>query len=147
MDSDAENVFTALTARELRADLTIIARASVEDTEKKLLRAGADRVISPYKSSGAEMARLALHPQVADVVEVGPEYRMEEIEVPAGCRGEGQTIDGVRGSSIIVAMRSRGGHMRPLPPGDSVLEHGDVLVAMGSPEAMDRLEELFAPAA
>src|SRR5437763_894433 len=78
MDSDAENIFTTLTARELRPDITIVARASVEDSEKKLLRAGADRVISPYKASGAEMARLALHPQVADVVEVGAGYRKEE---------------------------------------------------------------------
>jgi voltage-gated potassium channel len=147
MDSDSENVFTTLTARELRSDLTIIARAAGEDTEKKLKRAGADRVISPYKSSGAEMARLALHPQVADVVEVGPGYRMEEIEVPPGCAGEGQTIDGVRGSSIIVAIRHQGGQMRPLPPGDSIVAQGDVLIAMGSPEAMDRLEELFAPQA
>src|SRR2546423_254314 len=62
VDSDAENIFIALTARELREDILIIARASAEDSEKKLLRAGADRVISPYKTSGSEMARLALHP-------------------------------------------------------------------------------------
>ncbi|HYY74106.1 MAG TPA: NAD-binding protein [Solirubrobacterales bacterium] len=145
MDSDAENVFATLTARELRPDLTIIARASVEDTEKKLKRAGADRVISPYKASGVEMARLALQPQVADVVEVGPEYRMEEIEVPSGCAGVGRTIDDVRGSSIVVALRREGGPMRPLPPGDAVLEGGDVLVAMGPDDAMDSLEETFAP--
>ena len=64
VDSDAENIFIALTARELRSDILIIARASAEDSEKKLLRAGADRVISPYKTSGSEMARVALHPQV-----------------------------------------------------------------------------------
>ena len=64
VDSDAENIFIALTARELRADMLIIARASAEESEKKLLRAGADRVISPYKTSGTEMARMALHPQV-----------------------------------------------------------------------------------
>ena len=145
MDSDADNVFATLTARELRPDLTIIARAGVEDTEKKLKRAGADRVISPYKASGVEMARLALQPQVADVVEVGPEYRMEEIEVPRGCAGVGRTIDDVRGSSIIVALRRQGGPMRPLPPGDALLEGGDVLVAMGADDAMDSLEEIFAP--
>ena len=52
VDSDAENIFIALTARELRDDILIIARASAEDSEKKLLRAGADRIISPYKTSG-----------------------------------------------------------------------------------------------
>ena len=65
----------------------IVARASVEDSEPKLRRAGADRVISPYKTSGAEMARLALSPQVVDALDVSPGYRMEEIEVAAGCAG------------------------------------------------------------
>jgi voltage-gated potassium channel len=145
MDSDAENIFTTLTARELCPGLTIVARASVEDSEKKLRRAGADRVISPYKASGAEMARLALHPQVADVVDVGPEYRMEEIEVLPGCDGAGRRIDDVRGASIIVALHHPGRPMQPMPPGQTVLEGGDVLVAMGSAGAMDRLEGLFAP--
>ena len=146
MDSDAENIFTTLTARELRPDITIVARASVEDSEKKLRRAGADRVISPYKASGAEMARLALHPQVADVVDVGPQYRMEEIEVPPGCEGVGRRIDDVRGSSIIVALHRPGGPMQPMPPGETPVEGGDVLVAMGTDQAMDRLEALFDPA-
>ncbi|HMC07203.1 MAG TPA: TrkA family potassium uptake protein [Solirubrobacterales bacterium] len=143
MDSDAENIFVTLTARELRPDITIVARASVEDSEKKLKRAGADRVISPYKASGSEMARLALHPQVADVVDVGPGYRMEEIEVPSGRDGAGHRIDDVRGSSIIVALHRPGGSMQPMPPGETVLEAGDLLVAMGTAQAMDRLEALF----
>ncbi len=86
VDSDAENIFITLTARELRDDILIIARASAEDSEKKLLRAGADRVISPYKTSGSEMARTALHPQVAGSVDVA-DYRMDEIEVAEGCEG------------------------------------------------------------
>jgi voltage-gated potassium channel len=143
MDSDAENIFATLSARELRPDITIVARASVEDSEKKLRRAGADRVISPYKASGSEMARLALHPQVADVVDVGPGYRMEEIEVPSRGNGAGRRIDDVRGSSIIVALHRPGGSMQPMPPGETVLEAGDLLVAMGTAQAMDRLEALF----
>jgi voltage-gated potassium channel len=62
VDSDAENVFITLTARELRPDLTIVARASGEESERKLKRAGAQRVVSPYKSSGSEMARLGAAP-------------------------------------------------------------------------------------
>jgi voltage-gated potassium channel len=60
VDSDAENVFITLSARGLRSNLTIVARASEEDSEPKMLRAGADRVVSPYKESGSEMVRLAL---------------------------------------------------------------------------------------
>ena len=64
VDSDAENVFITLTARALRPDIAIVARAGSGESEMKLKRAGADRVVSPYRSSGSEMARLALHPQV-----------------------------------------------------------------------------------
>jgi voltage-gated potassium channel Kch len=60
MDSDPENIFTTLSARELRPDITIVARAASESSERKLLRAGANEVVSPYKASGRTMARLAL---------------------------------------------------------------------------------------
>src|SRR3954463_607214 len=105
VDSDAENIFIALTARELRPDIAIVARAALEESESKLRRAGADRVVSPYKSSGAEMARLALHPNVTGSMEVAAEYRLDEIAVTAGCAGLGRRIGDVRGGSIIVAIR------------------------------------------
>lgn len=145
VDSDAENIFICLTARELRSDITVVARASVEDSEKKMRRAGADRVISPYKSSGAEMARLALQPQVTGVVDVAPEYRMEEIDVTEGCEGEGKSIAEVRGTTVIAALRRADGGVHPQPPSDTVLRAGDVLVAMGTVDALSRLESMFAP--
>ncbi|MGI8559522.1 MAG: potassium channel family protein [Solirubrobacteraceae bacterium] len=145
-DSDAENIFITLTARELRSDIVIVARASVEDSEKKLKRAGADRVISPYKSSGTEMARLALHPQLAGVVDVDSDYRMEEIVVTAGCEGASQTIEDIRGGSLIVGVRHEDGSFVPQPPTDTILLAGDVLMALGTPRTLDRLERLFLPA-
>jgi voltage-gated potassium channel len=141
-DSDANNVFITLTARELRADIAIVARAAVEDSEKKLKRAGADRVISPYKASGTEMARLALHPQLSGVVDVDVEYRMEEIVVNAGCDAVGKTVGDIRGGSMIVGLR-RASHFQPQPPADTVLAPGDVIVAMGTPTALERLERLL----
>jgi len=143
MDSDAENIFTTLTARELRADIAIIARASVEDSEKKLKRAGADRVISPYKASGTEMARLALHPQVSGTQQVASEYRMEEIEVVAGCEGVGRTIGDVRGGAFIVGVRHADGSFLPVPAAEVALGPGDVVMALGTPNTLDRLEALF----
>lgn len=145
VDSDAENIFITLTARELRPNIRIVARASVEDSEKKLRRAGADRVISPYKASGAEMARLALHPHVSGVVDVAPSYRMEEIEVTPGCEGDGRTVNDVRGGAFIVALRRADGEFIAQPPGETVLRSGDVIVAMGTERTMDRLESLFEP--
>ena len=90
VDSDADNIFITLSARQLRPDIAIVARAASEASEAKLVHAGATRVISPYKSSGSEMARFALNPQVSGVVDVAPEYRMEEIEVADGQRGRRQ---------------------------------------------------------
>src|SRR3954449_862781 len=145
VDSDAENVFITLTARELSPDIAIVARASQEDSERKLIRAGATRVISPYKASGAEMARLALHPQVSGVLDVAAEYRMEEITVTAGCAGVGQTVGDIRGGSYIVGLRpAAGGGFRPQPQSETVLAVGDVIMAMGTPRTLDRLETLFA---
>jgi voltage-gated potassium channel len=145
VDSDAENIFITLSARELCPGIKIVARASAEDSEKKLLRAGADRVISPYKASGTEMARLALHPNVAGAVELAPEYRMEEIEVTEGCAGSGRTVGEIRGGAIIVALRQQDGNFVAQPPGETRLGDGDVLVAMGTERTMSRLEALFEP--
>ncbi len=141
-DSDAENIFITLTARELRSDIAIVARAAAEDAEKKLKRAGADRVISPYKASGTEMARLALHPQLKGVVDVDAEYRMEEIVVSEGCAGARQTIGDIRGGAMIVGLR-RESLFQPQPPADILLLPGDVVMAMGTSIALERLEELF----
>jgi voltage-gated potassium channel len=147
VDSDADNIFITLSARGLRDDIEIIARASVEDSERKLLRAGADRVVSPYKSSGAEMARFALHPQVTGVVDVSPEYRLEEIEVSPGCSACGHPLGELAGEAVVVGVRRGDGVFVPQPPRDLIVDPGDVLVAMGTVETMDRLETLFdAPA-
>jgi voltage-gated potassium channel len=145
VDSDAENIFITLTARELRSDILIIARASREESEKKLLRAGANRVISPYKTSGHAMARVALHPQVGDAV-VGANYRMEEIEVSPACEGAGRSIDDIRGRSVIVALGHPGGAIEPQPAPQTVIQPGDRVFALGTPEALERLEAMFQPA-
>ena len=144
VDSDAENIFIALTARELRTEIFIVARASAEDSEKKLLRAGADRVISPYKTSGAEMARVAMRPQVGGAFQVA-DYRMEEIEVSPVCEGVGKKIAEVGGPALIVAVRHPSGDLETSPPPQTVLEAGDLIIAMGAPAAVERLERIFQP--
>jgi voltage-gated potassium channel len=141
-DSDPQNIFITLTARELRSDIVIVARASQEDSEKKLFRAGADRVVSPYKSSGTEMARLASHPQLRGVVDVDAEYRLEEIGVGSGCQAAGQTIGSIRGGAMIVGLR-RDDVFHPQPAADIELAQGDVISAMGTPATLARLEDLL----
>ena len=141
-DSDSVNVFITLTARELRPDIVIVARASREETEMKLKRAGADRVISPYKSSGTEMARLALHRQLSGVVDVNADYRVEEIVVGDGCAGAYQKIADVAAGAIVVGLR-HGNEFHAQPAGEHVLEPGDVITAIGTADVLQRLEERF----
>jgi voltage-gated potassium channel len=138
-DSDANNVFITLTARELRSDVRIVARAAVEDTEKKLRRAGADRVISPYKASGTEMARLALHGQLSNIVDVDADYRIEEIELGDGERAIDQTIGDIGEGLMFIGLR-RGTEFDPTPAPDTTLRQRDVIIAMGTPPALERLE-------
>jgi voltage-gated potassium channel len=141
-DSDADNVFITLTARELRPEIAIVARAAVEDSEKKLKRAGADRVISPYKASGTEMARLALHPQLSGAIDVAADFRIEEIVVGEDSPAAHQTISGIYGGAMIVGLR-RGSEFQSQPPGDAVLLPGDAVMAIGGSDALERLEALF----
>jgi voltage-gated potassium channel len=146
VDSDADNIFITLSARHIRPDIAIVARAASEASESKLVRAGATRVISPYRSSGSEMARFALNPQVSGVVDVAPEYRLEEIEVADGSEGVGAQIADIRGGAIIVGVRSAAGTFHPQPPSSTVLHAGDVVMAMGTVRTVQRLEALFSPA-
>jgi voltage-gated potassium channel len=83
VDSDAENIFVTITARALQPDIEIVARASDESTERKLIRAGANDVISPYKASGDVMARLAL-----DVL--GERERATPVDIDDDGRPEGR---------------------------------------------------------
>jgi voltage-gated potassium channel len=96
-DSDADNLYITLSARNARPDLLIVARASDEDAAKKLRLAGADRVVQPYSTAGKEMAKLVLRPQVAAFLDIvstsgGPELLFEEIEVQESCP-RGREVD------------------------------------------------------
>jgi Trk K+ transport system NAD-binding subunit len=92
------------------------------------------------------MARVALHPQVGGAVQVA-DYRMEEIDVPRSCEGLGKTIEQVRGDAVVVAVRHPDGRLEPQPVPASVIEAGQMLVAIGRPAALERLETAFQPIA
>lgn len=154
-DSDADNLYITLSARNARPELLIVARASDEDAAKKLRLAGADRVVQPYSTAGKEMAKLVLRPQVAAFLDIvstsgGPELLFEEIEVKQSCREAGKSIRELRirqqTGAMIVALRKGDGTFDTTPEPDAVLDVGDVMIAAGTPEELGRLEELFAPA-
>jgi len=81
---------------------------------------------------------------VGGVVDVAPEWRMEEIEVPEACAGAGRSIGDIRGTTTIAALRDSDGRVHPQPASSTVLQPGHVLIAMGTSEALTRLEEMFA---
>ena len=154
-DDDADNLYISLSARNVRRDIQIVARASDEDAEKKLLLAGADRVVMPYTAAGRTMANLVLKPQVMSFLDAvttatGPDLHMAEIEVTEACMNAGRTIRDVRvrheTGAIIVALRKRDGTFDTTPEPDAVIEPGDVIVGVGTSEELQRLEDLFAVA-
>jgi voltage-gated potassium channel len=152
-DSDADNLYITLSARSARPDLTIVSRASDEAAEKKLRLAGADRVVLPYASAGRTIANLVLKPQVSAFLDVvmtatGPDLQLAEIEIDRTCPQAGRTIRDLRvrheTGAIIVALRKPDGTFDTTPEPDVVIEVGDVLIGVGSPDEIRRLEDLFA---
>ena len=152
-DDDADNLYITLSARSIAPHIQIVARASDEDAEKKLLLAGADRVVMPYTAAGRTMANLVLKPQVMSFLDAvttatGPDLHMAEIEVDATCANAGRTIREVRvrheTGAIIVALRKRDGTFDTTPEPDALIEPGDVIVGVGTSEELRLLEDLFA---
>ena len=153
-DSDAQNVYITLSARQRRADLTIVARASDSEAERKLRLAGADRVVQPYTSAGVEMAKFALRPEVAAFLELvsahgGPDMRFEELELTEASPAGGRTIRDLRirreTGALVVALRTADGVFDTTPSPDVRLSPGDVVIAMGTPIELLALEELLSP--
>ena len=153
-DSDADNLYITLSARDIRPDLLIVSRASTEDAARKMRRGGADRVVQPYAAAGQEMAKLVLRPQVAAFLDIvtsagGPDLRLEEIEVTSACGQSGRSIRELRvrheTGALIVALRKRDGTFDTTPNPDVVLEVGDILIAVGTEQELRSLEELFRP--
>jgi voltage-gated potassium channel len=152
-DDDADNLYISLSARNVRKDIQIVARASDEAAEKKLLLAGADRVVLPYTAAGRTMANLVLKPQVMSFLDAvttaaGPDLHMAEIEVSESCPSAGKTIRDSRvrhdTGAIIVALRRKDGTFDTTPEPEAVIEPGDVIVGVGTSEELQRLEDLFA---
>lgn len=147
-NGDAQNTYITLTARALHAGLVIVARASQRQSERKMLQAGANQVVSPYKISGRRMALSALQPLIVDFMETvaSPDDRGErifaELEVAAESPLVAQTLEqACLGTSIVVlGIRSaEGGSIAVGPRGDTELRAGDRLIVMGSPDELDEL--------
>jgi len=151
--TDAENVYAVLTARGLRPDLYIIGRAETEDAERKLLRAGANRVVSPYRIGARELAQTALRPAVVDFFELATrsgnlELSIEQVAIADHSGLVGKTIIEAnvrqRFGLIVVGIQRRGGRMEFNPPGEAAMQAGDQLVVLGRTDGLRQLEAVAA---
>ena len=153
-DDDGDNMYITLSAKSQRPDITVIARASTEEAERKLRLAGADRVVTPYATAGRVMAQLMVKPQVASFLNSltssdQPGMSFEEIEVKSTCGAVGLTIGELdvaeQTGANIVAVRKHGGKLNVRPTKDTLLEEADVIVGVGSPDEIRKLEQMFEP--
>lgn len=151
LSTDSENLYVVLSARGLNPTLKIVARASEEGAESKLIRAGADNVVSPYFIGGLRIAHTLLKPTVVDFIEFATksgnlELQMEEIKLKRASDIIDRSLDecGIRKEMgiIIVAIKRESGTMEFNPKSTSVIRKGDTLVAMGETKQLKALEEL-----
>ena len=153
ISSDAENVYVTLSAKVLNPDLVIAARASDEQAEEKLRRAGAATVFTPYSFIGHRLAQSMLRPHVATFLDVASAFRqssdldleIEQLQIGRASPLISNTLEQLRLAKnygvIVLAVQHKTGVMQFNPPADTSIEAGDVLIAMGERPKLRLLEE------
>lgn len=151
LPNDAENLYVTMSARLLSPTVFIVARAESETAERKILQAGADRVVAPYELGGNRIAQAVLRPTVMEFVELATrtehlELQIEQTRLETGSPLLGTTLAlsdiGKNLNVIIVAIKKRDGQMIYAPPPDTPLSYGDTLVALGKRPQLNELERL-----
>jgi voltage-gated potassium channel len=150
--SDAGNVYIVLTARGMAPDLPIVARASEEDAESKLIKAGATTVISPYSFAGQRIARVLIRPHVQRFIDIafssaeqgGLDLQIEEVYVSEKSKLENLSLAHLRvGFGIIVlAIRRKNGRLDFNPEPEQTVSAGDSVIAMGDSRKLSEFESL-----
>ncbi len=152
VDTDADNLFVALTARSLNPSIYIVARSSSVISESKILRSGADRVLTPNVIGGRRMADMVMNPVVADYLDVVMhgdeiEFRLDSVRVGDASSLLGTTIRDARvrdrTGAYILAVRSAAGTLNPNPPSETVFTAGDELVVLGTRTQLSALEAML----
>lgn len=151
-DSDEENVFVTLSARSLNPNLYIIVRSGSPGVSEKLKKAGADRVLSPYFIAGRRMAALALMPVAGEfldmVMKSGEiELALKEYNVNPTSPICGKTILDSKikekAGATILAIKKQSGLFELQPTATSLIEAGDVLIAIGNQKQLELIEGII----
>jgi voltage-gated potassium channel len=146
VDSDERAVYITLAARALKPDLYLVARAGRPESIRRLELAGADRVVSPYRMAGHQMAELALRPALVEVMDflqhAGTPVGVEELLVRPGSPvvgrelGEARLLEPER--ARLLAVRRKDGDLVVNPDAEFTLAEGDLLIAFGTREQLER---------
>jgi voltage-gated potassium channel len=156
LKTDSENVYVTLSARQLNPKLFIMARAGEEQAEKKMLAAGADKVVCPYRMGAHRMAQTILSPTVTDfldltLMDASRDIQMEEIPVDRSSKLAHVALQdsGIRQEFdlILVAVKKPTGEMLFNPSSTTELEAGDTVITIGETENLERLRRLLDPRA
>ena len=148
LPDDADNLFSILSARELNPGLSIITRALDVGNEKKLYKAGATRVVSPYELTSHRIVRMVQKPNVVDFFDFLLSSHQYTLSLEEKVIGENSDLVGKairdagvrdRFDAIIVALR-REGEMIFKPGPDLKLQGGDILILIGEREALHLFE-------
>lgn len=151
VDSDVANVYVTLSARALNPGLYIVARASEMETERKLLMAGANRVISPYFISGKRMAAWAIRPVTSDFLDMvmhggSLEFTLSEVSVSDDSLLLNKTLAEAeirdKSGALVLAIRKQNGSFNLQPHAASRIEQGDIFVVIGTQEQIGLLEKM-----
>lgn len=154
LGSDVDNLYVTLSARGLNPGLFIIARSGSIGSGKKLLRAGADKVVSPYRIGARRMARMILHPTTTDFLELLRNEKMTNFqleEIPVGSSSDliGVSLEnlGMRQNFKlnIVAIKKADGNILFNPSSKDIVEAGDTLIVIGADDNIAKLERLLNP--
>jgi voltage-gated potassium channel len=149
--SDADNLYITMSARLLNDKLFIVARAENDVAEQKLMRTGANRVVAPYLIGGSRVAQAVLRPNVVEFIELATrtehlELQLGESQIARESRLAGASLKDSRlrqeQGVIIVAIKRASGEMVYNPPGDTLMQAGDILITLGHRGQLDRLEAL-----
>ncbi|MGI4867869.1 MAG: potassium channel family protein [Janthinobacterium lividum] len=154
LPKDADNVFVALTARELNPQLIIISRASARSSVSKLISAGANSVVMPDEIGGSHMANLIIRPEVIKFLDMisgldPNKLRLEELpfaELKPTLRGQSIRELDVRsrtGATIIALRRGESGELEVSPAADYRTAAGDVLLVLGNETQIQALHQQF----
>ena len=152
VNRDADNVFIVLTARAVNGDLFICARASSRGVEKKLYRAGANHVVSPYASAAVRITQNILRPTITDFLGSAlsgngeeMELALEELEISDNAPFAEKTLmdSNIRNDFdlIIVAIKRKDGSRIFNPSSLECINKGDTLIAVGPQKNMDTFME------